>query len=139
MSGFTLPPLGTRCVTGCVGPQSRFGCRANTQTGCAIAQAVSRRLPTTEARVRSQVKSCGIYSGQNDTGASFLQILLFPLPIFILPNAPCSFIIRGWYDRPISGRCTKWPQSHPRPRNSMEIPAPARNRTTTVQHIEIKA
>jgi hypothetical protein len=37
--------------------------------GHAIAQAVSRWLPTAVARVRSQVRSCG---GQSGTGAGFL-------------------------------------------------------------------
>jgi hypothetical protein len=39
----------------------------------------------------------------------------FPLPILILPTAPhsSSSIIRGWYHRPVSGRRTKWIQSHP--------------------------
>jgi hypothetical protein len=40
--------------------------------GCAIAQAVSRWLPTAAAQVRSQVKSCGICGGQSGTGAGFL-------------------------------------------------------------------
>jgi hypothetical protein len=39
--------------------------------GRAIAHAVSRRLPTTAARVRGQVMSCGICGGQSDTGAGF--------------------------------------------------------------------
>jgi hypothetical protein len=36
--------------------------------GCAIAQAVSRRLPTAAARVRAEVKSCWICGGQSGTG-----------------------------------------------------------------------
>jgi hypothetical protein len=35
----------------------------------AIAQAVSLRLPTAAARVRSQVKSCGVCGVQSGTGA----------------------------------------------------------------------
>jgi hypothetical protein len=35
------------------------------QNGRAIAQAASRRLPTAAARVRSQVRSCGICGGQS--------------------------------------------------------------------------
>jgi hypothetical protein len=47
-------------------------------------------------------------------GQVFLQELLFPLPIFIPPTTPhLSSITRGWYNRPISGRRTKWTQSHP--------------------------
>jgi hypothetical protein len=37
-----------------------------------IAQAVSRRLPTAAARVRAQVRSCGICGEQNGTRAGFL-------------------------------------------------------------------
>jgi hypothetical protein len=37
----------------------------------AIAEAVSRRFLTAAARVRSQVRSCGIYGGQSGIGAGF--------------------------------------------------------------------
>jgi hypothetical protein len=39
--------------------------------GRAMAQAVSRRPPTAEARVRSRVSLCGICGGQSGTGTSF--------------------------------------------------------------------
>jgi hypothetical protein len=75
-------------------------------SGRAIAQA---------AWVRAQVRSCGICGGQSGTGARFLPVLRFPLPILIPPTAPLlSSIIRGWYNRPVSGRRTNWTQSHPR-------------------------
>jgi hypothetical protein len=76
----------------------------------------SRRLPTTVARVRAQVRSCGICGGQSDTRAGFLRVLHFPLPVLIPPTVPhssSSSIIRDWYNRPFSGRRTKWTQSHP--------------------------
>jgi hypothetical protein len=40
--------------------------------GRAIAQAVSRLLPTAAALVRAQVRSCGICGGQSGTEAGFL-------------------------------------------------------------------
>jgi hypothetical protein len=39
--------------------------------GRAIAQAVSRWLPTAVARVRARVWSCGICGGQSGAGADF--------------------------------------------------------------------
>jgi hypothetical protein len=84
-------------------------------------QAVNRRLPTAAARVRSQVTSCGIYGGQSVAGAGIVWVLRFLLPILIPPtslrSSSSSSIVLGWYNRPISGRRTKWTQSHPTPRN----------------------
>jgi hypothetical protein len=71
--------------------------------GRAIAQAVSRWLPTTVARVLAQLRSCGICGEQSGTGAGFLRVLRFPLPIFISsigPQLPLS-IIWGWNNRPV--------------------------------------
>jgi hypothetical protein len=83
----------------------------------AIAQAVSRRFPTAAARVRAQFRSCSVCGGQNGTGAGFIRVLRVSLPILIPPTAPhSSSIIRGWYNKAISGRCTKWTQSRPNPR-----------------------
>jgi hypothetical protein len=58
--------------------------------GHAIAQAVSRWLPTAAARVRARVWSSGICGGQSGAGAGFLRVIRFPLPIFIPPNSPSS-------------------------------------------------
>jgi hypothetical protein len=57
--------------------------------GSAAAQAVTGRLSTEAAQVRSQVKSCGICGEQSGTRAGFLPVLRFPLPILIPPNVPC--------------------------------------------------
>jgi hypothetical protein len=57
--------------------------------GRAIAESVSRWLPTAAARVQSRVWSSGICGGQSGAGASFLLVLRFPLP-FIPPNSPFS-------------------------------------------------
>jgi hypothetical protein len=43
-----------------------------------MAQAVSRRLPTAEARGRAQVKSCGICGGGTGTGQVFSEYFGFP-------------------------------------------------------------
>jgi hypothetical protein len=68
----------------------------------AIAQVVSRWLPTVAARVRAWVWSSGICGGQSGAGAGFLRVLRFPLSNFIPPIAPQSPspIIWGWYIRP---------------------------------------
>jgi hypothetical protein len=68
-------------------PEIRVSLPSICQIGRAIVQAVSRRLPTVAARVRSQVRSRGICGGQSGTGASVLRVLWFPLPILI-PRIP---------------------------------------------------
>jgi hypothetical protein len=57
-------------------------------TGRAVAQAVSRWLPTVAARIRVRA-ACGVCSGQSGIGAGFLGVLRFPLPI-IPPVSPLS-------------------------------------------------
>jgi hypothetical protein len=56
--------------------------------GRAVAQAVRRWFPTAAARVRVRV-ACGVCGRQSGTGASFLRVLRFPLPI-ITPISPSS-------------------------------------------------
>jgi hypothetical protein len=53
----------------------------------ALAQAVSSRYSTAAARAH------GICGGLSGTGAGFLRVLRFPLPILIPPTAPYSLII----------------------------------------------
>jgi ribosomal protein S14 len=55
--------------------------------GRAAAQAVRRWLPTAAARVRVRA-ACEVCGGQSGTGAGFLQVLRFPLPI--IPLIPPS-------------------------------------------------
>jgi hypothetical protein len=68
----------------------RHGEKLTFSTGRAIAQVVILRLLTAEAQFRAQVRSCGICGGQSGTGAGFLLVLRFPLPILIPPTAPHS-------------------------------------------------
>jgi hypothetical protein len=65
--------------------------------------AVSCRLPTAAARVRTRVRLCGICGGQSGTGAGFIRVLRFPLLIIIPPTAPHSSspINWGWYKGPV--------------------------------------
>jgi hypothetical protein len=69
---------------------SEVNSSAKHRHGRAIAQAVSRWLPTAADRVRARLWSSGICGGQSDAGAGFLRVLRFPLPIFIPPNSPSS-------------------------------------------------
>jgi hypothetical protein len=56
-----------------------------------------------QAPVRTQVSSCGICGGQSGTGADFLLVLRFSVPILVSPAAPHpSSTTRGWYSRPVS-------------------------------------
>jgi hypothetical protein len=64
--------------------------KVNVKYGPCHSSAVSSRLPTAAARVQFQVRLCGICSGQSGTGAGFLRVLRFPLPILVPPNAPYS-------------------------------------------------
>jgi hypothetical protein len=83
----------------CALRKSHYSCSPK---GRAIAQTVSRWLPTTAAWVRARVWSCGICGGQSGAGAGFLRVLRFPPSIFIPPIAPQSpsSIIWSLYNRP---------------------------------------
>jgi hypothetical protein len=55
-------------------------------------------------------RSCRICGGRGSTGADFLQILRFSLPIFFPPNATHSSTIQGWYNGPYNSLHVKWTQ-----------------------------
>jgi hypothetical protein len=60
--------------------------------GHAIAQAVIS-LPPWQPGSHPRSKSCGICDGQSGTRVGFLQVLQFPMPMFIPPSASYSLII----------------------------------------------
>jgi hypothetical protein len=70
--------------------------------GRVIAQEVSRWLPTASARVRSQVRLCGICDGQSGAGVGFFRVLRFPLPILIPPTASHSSSGAGTIDQTVA-------------------------------------
>jgi hypothetical protein len=67
---------------------SSAGGRIYDNVGRAVAQAVSRWLPTAAARVRVRA-AYGVRGGQSGTGVGFLRVLRFSLPI-IPPISPSS-------------------------------------------------
>jgi hypothetical protein len=52
---------------------------------------------------------------ESGSGAGFLRVLQHT-QIIILPSTPHSYIVRGWYNGPIYGRCSKCTQSYLIPR-----------------------
>jgi hypothetical protein len=57
-----------------------------------MAQVVSRRPLTAEARVRARVNLCGICGGQSGTGTDFLRVLRFsPVNISFRRRSPNSY------------------------------------------------
>jgi hypothetical protein len=62
-----------------------------------VAQAISHWLPTAIVRVQGRVMLCRICDRQSGSGAGFLQVLRFPLPV-IPPTAPHSSSVAGIID-----------------------------------------
>jgi hypothetical protein len=62
-----------------------------------MAQVVSRRTPTAEARVLARVNPCGICGGQRGTGTAFFfsEFFGFPLSIYNSTVALQTHIIWG--------------------------------------------
>jgi hypothetical protein len=65
-----------------------------------VDETVSSRLDTAVARVRARIKSCGICV-QSGSGADFLRVLPFPLPLIHSTYRPQSSpsIIQSWCNR----------------------------------------
>jgi hypothetical protein len=78
-----------------VQPSKKMSCRSLpvTQTvGRVMAQVVSRRPLTAEARVRDRVNPCGICGGQNGTGTGLsTSSLVFPLSMSFHSRSPNSY------------------------------------------------
>jgi hypothetical protein len=63
-------------------------CNVTSLIARATAQAFSSRFLTVAARVRVKLWSCRIFGWRSGTGAGFLRVLRFPVPIRIPPIAP---------------------------------------------------
>jgi hypothetical protein len=85
----------------------------------AIVQAVSSRFPSAAARVRSRVRTewhWGRFSPKTSVSSANLHSTNYFIRIIIM---------RGWYNRPISRRRTKWtchPNPTPRIKKRLRIP-----------------
>jgi hypothetical protein len=73
----------------------------NPSHGCAIAQAVSRWLPTAAAPGSRPGRACGVCGGQSGTSVS---------PANHHSTNFSIIITRGWHNRPIGGRSAEWTQ-----------------------------
>jgi hypothetical protein len=77
--------------------------------GRAIAQAVSRRLSLLRPGFEPRSGRVGLLVDEVALGQVFFEYFGFLMPILIPPTAPhSSSIVRGWYNRPVSDRRTKW-------------------------------
>jgi hypothetical protein len=86
-------------------------------------QAVSLRFPTVTTLVRSQVGLFAICHEQSDTGAVFLPVLLFPLPIIIPLTVPRSLITVSSEECRLLGCGAVWVYYKPMFRTKMSPPS----------------
>jgi hypothetical protein len=81
-----------------------------TNIGRAVAQAVSRWLPTVAARVRVRAEHIGFVVGKAALGGRFSpSTSVFPANHHS-PNFSIIIITRGWHNRPIGGHGAEWTQ-----------------------------
>jgi hypothetical protein len=94
--GMTFYPQRHKLAYG-VGISGRSHCTVSISThlGRALAQTVSRRLPTAAVWVRARLNSCGFCGGQGRTETCFLQVRRFSLSIIHSTN--CSKIITTYH------------------------------------------
>jgi hypothetical protein len=69
------------------------------QSGRAVAQSVSRRLPTQAARVRVRVKLCGICGGQQHWGR-LSPVTSFSLPLVDSEGVRGSVVVKALCYKP---------------------------------------
>jgi hypothetical protein len=93
--------LETRCL-------ARTKSTVELEVGRAVAQAVSRWLPTAAAWVRVRA-ACGFCGGQSGTGARFFPSTSVS-PANHSTNYSIIIITQGWQNRPTSGRSAEWTQ-----------------------------
>jgi hypothetical protein len=85
--------------------------------GRAVAQAVSRWLPTTVARVRVRA-TCGICGEQSGIGAGFLSQIFFEYfgsPADHFTSFSIIIVTRGWHNRPLVAAVPSGPNWIPPP------------------------
>jgi hypothetical protein len=74
---------------------------------CAMAQEISRRPLTTEARVGAPVSPCGIYGGQSGTGTGFSPSFSIFLCQYYSTVVIPSHIIWGMNNMPVAVRSSE--------------------------------
>jgi hypothetical protein len=72
-----------------------------------MAQAVSRRRRTAEARLCAPFSPCGICGGQSGPGQVVLLVIRFPMSLSFHHCSPYSCVTRGMKHRPVGGRSSE--------------------------------